>query len=383
MRFVSGSVPADVLADPKHSLRSRGQLSSCMADTLRRSVRRLTSTEKSLFLETPTTTSNRPTLMKHLIWILCILLTLAGCGTTSSSGGGSSGPSGPGAGSSGGGASGGGASGGGSAGGPSAGGGGFPGGPSGGGGFPGNSGGGIPGGGSSPGSASGSAGGDTAGGPTAGADEGGIDVDVGGVNVPVPGRFPGEPGTPGLPGSGDSPSGSSDGSGGGLGTASSGEDMPVWEPAPSFDDEGSDTGGLGTSGGSDVRLEDIEKTLDEAMGTFDKEILREQENVRNKTGNNGSGTASNPKVLAGVGTFETYSGSGGTGGGGGVAPGPASSASGSAQTAGAGATFDDNPPPAPDDDIVARQIREAAENEPDPEQRAILWEEYKRYKGGL
>ena len=54
MRFFSGSIVGDVLADPKHSLRSRGQLSSCMAYTLRCCVRRrLTTTEKSLFLEAP------------------------------------------------------------------------------------------------------------------------------------------------------------------------------------------------------------------------------------------------------------------------------------------------------------------------------------------
>ena len=34
------------------------------------------------------------------------------------------------------------------------------------------------------------------------------------------------------------------------------------------------------------------------------------------------------------------------------------------------------------DDIVARQIREAAMAEKDPELRAALWEEYKRYKKG-
>lgn len=44
------------------------------------------------------------------------------------------------------------------------------------------------------------------------------------------------------------------------------------------------------------------------------------------------------------------------------------------------------PPPADipsgeDDDIVARQIREAALNEPDPELREKLWDEYRRYKG--
>jgi hypothetical protein len=35
-----------------------------------------------------------------------------------------------------------------------------------------------------------------------------------------------------------------------------------------------------------------------------------------------------------------------------------------------------------DDDIVARQIREAAMKETDPELRAALWEEYRRYKKG-
>jgi len=34
-----------------------------------------------------------------------------------------------------------------------------------------------------------------------------------------------------------------------------------------------------------------------------------------------------------------------------------------------------------DDDIVARQIRKAAESETDPELRDKLWEEYRRYKG--
>lgn len=38
-------------------------------------------------------------------------------------------------------------------------------------------------------------------------------------------------------------------------------------------------------------------------------------------------------------------------------------------------------PPPGDDDIVARQLREAAEKEPDPELRAKLWEEYWKYKG--
>lgn len=34
-----------------------------------------------------------------------------------------------------------------------------------------------------------------------------------------------------------------------------------------------------------------------------------------------------------------------------------------------------------DDDVVARQIREAAMREPDPELREALWEEYRNYTG--
>lgn len=40
----------------------------------------------------------------------------------------------------------------------------------------------------------------------------------------------------------------------------------------------------------------------------------------------------------------------------------------------------DAPPDKGDDDIVARQLREAAEAETDPELREKLWEEYRRYK---
>ncbi|MEM6484446.1 MAG: hypothetical protein AAF662_05620, partial [Pseudomonadota bacterium] len=34
-----------------------------------------------------------------------------------------------------------------------------------------------------------------------------------------------------------------------------------------------------------------------------------------------------------------------------------------------------------DDDVVARQLREAAMREPDPEVREKLWAEYRKYKG--
>lgn len=47
-----------------------------------------------------------------------------------------------------------------------------------------------------------------------------------------------------------------------------------------------------------------------------------------------------------------------------------------------GAVSRDDVPDAGDDDVVARQLREAAENESDPELREKLWQEYKRYKSG-
>jgi hypothetical protein len=37
---------------------------------------------------------------------------------------------------------------------------------------------------------------------------------------------------------------------------------------------------------------------------------------------------------------------------------------------------------AKDDDVVARQLREAAMAEPDPVLREKLWDEYRRYKEG-
>ena len=39
-------------------------------------------------------------------------------------------------------------------------------------------------------------------------------------------------------------------------------------------------------------------------------------------------------------------------------------------------------PDGSDDDIVARQLREAAMKEEDPELREKLWDEYRKYKRG-
>ena len=60
---------------------------------------------------------------------------------------------------------------------------------------------------------------------------------------------------------------------------------------------------------------------------------------------------------------------------------------GSVGVSGPGASGSDRIPPdvgdGSDDDIVARQLREAAIAEDDPELREKLWEEYRRYKASL
>jgi hypothetical protein len=61
-------------------------------------------------------------------------------------------------------------------------------------------------------------------------------------------------------------------------------------------------------------------------------------------------------------------------------PPPAPGKPGSGETAQADLPKD--LPDAQDDDVVARQLREAAMKEPDPVLREKLWEEYRRYKEG-
>jgi hypothetical protein len=54
-----------------------------------------------------------------------------------------------------------------------------------------------------------------------------------------------------------------------------------------------------------------------------------------------------------------------------------------AGASGAGAVVPPDVGDGRDDDIVARQIRRAAESEPDPELRKKLWDEYRKYRQGM
>jgi hypothetical protein len=140
------------------------------------------------------------------------------------------------------------------------------------------------------------------------------------------------------------------------------------------------------------RMSALNRQLDAALSDFDEMLLQEQEQIKaakpvSGAAGGGSGVAGMPGDAA---TTETAGTSG-------AAPEPTVQGDEGERTASASSAGDrpndgsrrttagNTPPDIPDgsdDDIVARQLREAAENETDPALRARLWEEYRKYKRG-
>ena len=117
--------------------------------------------------------------------------------------------------------------------------------------------------------------------------------------------------------------------------------------------------------------------LDAALEDFDGEILAEREVIRARSNEGATTTAVGLPTPTNGGTQSSPDGTA-------VVVGPQ------------GIPSQRNAPPAPvagsaripediadarDDDIIARQLREAAMSETDPELREKLWDEYRRYKG--
>jgi len=161
----------------------------------------------------------------------------------------------------------------------------------------------------------------------------------------------------------------------------------------------------------DKRAE-IDRRFDETFAVFDERMRKEQETISQERagregsaggsggegaagddtegggGANGDGSGGETKEAAGEGS-DTGAGASGTGGeggqGGDVAAGSGTQGGGGGVGGGAkgGGGPRDVPADIPDgrdDDIVARQLREAAMKETDPELRERLWEEYRKYK---
>jgi len=143
----------------------------------------------------------------------------------------------------------------------------------------------------------------------------------------------------------------------------------------------------------------LDRMLNAGLGEYDEKLLREQERIKAATPNDNSGTGSESGA-GGQGDGSEGEGSeGGPEGEGqdaGGSPGgkregdqsgdqrgggPEDSSTGSAED-GSDRDQPSDIPDGSDDDVVARQLREAAEKETDPELKAKLWEEYRRYKRG-
>jgi len=144
----------------------------------------------------------------------------------------------------------------------------------------------------------------------------------------------------------------------------------------------------------------LDAELNADLGEYDQRLLREQERVkaaRPRSAGGGSQGGAGSGAEGGEGAEGGRSGDlagngdpGATGesreNGDLAAPPPASGAAGG-EAGGAGhqTGVKDQPKDVPDgsgDEVVARQLREAAERETDPERKKKLWEEYRKYKQG-
>jgi hypothetical protein len=134
--------------------------------------------------------------------------------------------------------------------------------------------------------------------------------------------------------------------------------------------------------------------MDETLGDFDEMIRKERERIARErdarrgeatgaAGGEGDGQGSGPSG----GDMRSESSEGEQQAESGEAP--QQPAEGDMQSEGGGASGNRsqkslptpaNVPSGDDDDIIARQIREAAEKETDPELREKLWQEYIEYK---
>lgn len=131
---------------------------------------------------------------------------------------------------------------------------------------------------------------------------------------------------------------------------------------------------------------DLDAELFNGMSEFDEMLLREQERIRAAApqaegggggggqGGDAAGGESGKAGTAGDGDAQVAEGSEDS-------PTYGAGAGPGAQQQGDGGAPPDTPD-GNDDDVVARQLREAAEKETDPVLKKKLWEEYRKYKEG-
>lgn len=130
-----------------------------------------------------------------------------------------------------------------------------------------------------------------------------------------------------------------------------------------------------------------DKQFYESLGEFDKRLSKEQaeiEKQRTATAGNGRSSGGSSSDGGGAGSEgasgipqEVAGGQTGSTGENSAAP-----SGGAGQPGNSGPKYPapEGTPTGVDDDVVARQLREAAESEKDPALRERLWQEYRKYK---
>ena len=155
-------------------------------------------------------------------------------------------------------------------------------------------------------------------------------------------------------------------------------------------DGGGGSGGVGQfpGGGDSEKAEQLGKELDKSLGDFDESMGEEQREISSTSRNTeGFDTGSGGNQAGSISLGEQAAGAmGGSGGGGGTAGGDQAGEVGGGPLEGIDAQevarrTPDDIAVVIDDDIVAKQLREAALAEEDPELRERLWAEYRKYKG--
>lgn len=213
------------------------------------------------------------------------------------------------------------------------------------------------------------------------------------------------PGAPGLPGfdprSGSMPgdsSGQRDGATGDLNGGSAGSSGGAGGQQGSggggdYTLDTLPTGGLGGTGNQQTagtmtaseRARVLDEQLRRGYEVFDGLILDERQRTQTEVDRQTGGQVGSGDIasaggigLPGGASLPQTLPSGTTGAQAGI---PASSMPSSPPPAGETFPPPEDIPSGRDDDVVARQLREAAMREPDPELREALWDEYRKYTG--
>lgn len=131
----------------------------------------------------------------------------------------------------------------------------------------------------------------------------------------------------------------------------------------------------------------LDRQLEQSTSDFDSMILEEQARQRamdrERAAQRSQRESAEPATRGGMGNsrYQDDVAMGGSDSRGGGGMGGASRGGSTAPENPAIFTPPEDIPQGDDDDVVARQLREAAMREPDPEVRERLWNEYRKYKG--